>query len=131
MKGTLTRKRQAFVTEYLIDLNATQAAVRAGYSAKTAGSQGERLLRIVEVAAAIERGTQERAARLKLSADYVLEGIRRITEQSCDVDSDRFDAKVALKDYELLGKHLKLFTDEVDKTENNTQWQLRIVHVGS
>jgi len=45
----LTAKKQRFVDEYLIDLNATQAAIRASYSQKTAASQGERLLRNVEV----------------------------------------------------------------------------------
>ncbi len=49
---SLTPKQARFVEEYFVDLNATQAAIRAGYSAKTAYSQGERLLRNVEVAAA-------------------------------------------------------------------------------
>ena len=49
----LTGKRARFAEEYSVDLNATQAAIRAGYSEKTAASQGERLLRNVEIAAAI------------------------------------------------------------------------------
>ena len=52
-KQELTAKQQRFCEEYLIDLNATQAAVRAGYSAKTANEQGSRLLTNVSVASAI------------------------------------------------------------------------------
>ena len=49
----LTEKQQRFVEEYLIDLNATQAAIRAGYSAKTADQQGSRMLANVKVQQAI------------------------------------------------------------------------------
>lgn len=68
----LTPKQARFVEEYLIDLNATQAAVRTGYSAKTAYSQGQRLLKVVEVATAIEVAQAERAERTKITADQVL-----------------------------------------------------------
>jgi phage terminase small subunit len=53
MTGKLTPKQQRFVGEYLVDLNATQAAIRAGYSAKTAHSSGPRLLENVGVQAAL------------------------------------------------------------------------------
>ena len=49
----LTPKQERFVEEYLIDLNATQAAIRAGYSAKTAEAQGSRLLSNVNVSALV------------------------------------------------------------------------------
>ena len=49
----LTPKQHRFVTEYLVDLNASQAALRAGYSPRTAPQQGSRLLKNVEVQAAI------------------------------------------------------------------------------
>ncbi len=68
----MTPKQQRFVDEYLVDLNATQAATRAGYSASTAYSQGERLLRNVEVATAIAKGKQERAADVGVDARWVL-----------------------------------------------------------
>ena len=51
----LNDKQRRFVAEYLIDLNATQAAIRAGYSKKTAGSQGQRLLTNVEIAVVVSR----------------------------------------------------------------------------
>jgi phage terminase small subunit len=56
----LTPKQARFVEEYLVDLNAKQAAIRAGYSPKTAEVQGCRLLRNVQVAAAIQRAQAER-----------------------------------------------------------------------
>jgi len=64
----LSNKRRAFVEEYLHDFNATQAAIRAGYSPKTAYSQGPRLLDNVEVNAAIKTRLDE----LKMSAEEVL-----------------------------------------------------------
>lgn len=68
----LSRRAQLFVVEYLVDLNATKAAERAGYSAKTAGQQGERLLRDRRVAAAIEAEMKARATRTKTSGDRVI-----------------------------------------------------------
>lgn len=68
----MTPKKQLFVREYLIDLNATQAAIRCGYSAKTAYSQGQRLLKDVEIGAAVQAAMSERAARTEITADNVL-----------------------------------------------------------
>lgn len=68
----MTPKQAAFVQHYLVDKNATQAAIRAGFSAKTASSAGERLLRNVEVCAAIERGMADIAGRLGITAERVL-----------------------------------------------------------
>ncbi|WP_370682253.1 terminase small subunit [Comamonas sp. GB3 AK4-5] len=74
----LTPKQERFVAEYLIDLNATQAAIRASYSARTAASQGERLLRNVEVAKAIQAAQAARAARTEITQDRVLQELARI-----------------------------------------------------
>ncbi|KXB29266.1 hypothetical protein AT959_14925 [Dechloromonas denitrificans] len=68
----MTPKQAAFIQQYLVDKNATQAAIRAGYSAKTASSAGERLLRNVEVCEAIERGMSDLAGRLGITAERVL-----------------------------------------------------------
>lgn len=65
-------RQQRFVDEYLIDLNATQAAIRAGYSAKTAQEQGSRLLSNVIVAEFIQVAQQERSERVQIDADWVL-----------------------------------------------------------
>lgn len=90
----LTPRQQRFVDEYLIDLNATKAATRAGYSAKTAASQGERLLRNVEVAAAIAAAKKARAERTEVDADYVLK--RMIEIDQMDV-LDIMDDDMAIK----------------------------------
>lgn len=72
MTKPLTPKQAAFVAEYLIDLNATQAAIRAGYSARTANEQGARLLAHVSVRAAIVDAQAERARRVEIDQDAVL-----------------------------------------------------------
>jgi phage terminase small subunit len=74
----LTAKRRAFVDEYLIDFNATQAAKRAGYGAKSAGTIGSRLLHMPAVKAALDRAIAARAARTRVSADNVIAELRRI-----------------------------------------------------
>jgi phage terminase small subunit len=72
VKTGLTPKQQRFVEEYLIDLNATQAAIRAQYSARTAEWQGPQLLGKPHVAAAISALKTERSERTKIDADWVL-----------------------------------------------------------
>jgi phage terminase small subunit len=74
----LTPKQQRFVTEYLTDLNATQAAIRCGYSERTAKSQGSRLLTDADVAAAIAAKQERRLEKLELTAERVLEELARI-----------------------------------------------------
>lgn len=76
----LNIKQQAFVEEYLKDFNATQAAIRAGYSAKTAYSIGSRLLKDVEVSRAIKAHVAERA----MGADEVLLRLADIARGSLD-----------------------------------------------
>lgn len=71
----MTPKQEQFVREYLIDANATQAAIRCGYSEKTAYSQGQRLLKNVEVAAAIDAAMQKRAFKTEITAERVLKEI--------------------------------------------------------
>jgi phage terminase small subunit len=73
----LNEQQERFAHEYVVDLNATQAAIRAGYSPKTAASQGERLLRNVEIRQIVEKSQAERLAAVKLTAETTLEAIRR------------------------------------------------------
>lgn len=68
----LAPMQSVFVQEYLIDLNATQAAIRAGYSAKTAEQQGYQLLQKPSVQAAIAARQKEREQRTAVAADRVL-----------------------------------------------------------
>lgn len=76
----LTARQSRFVDEYLLEPNATQAAIRAGYSEKTAKSQAQRLLTNVGVANAIAKRQQERAFRTNINADYVLHRLAEIDQ---------------------------------------------------
>lgn len=89
----MTDKQKRFCEEYLIDLNATQAAIRAGYKEKTAYSQGQRLLKKVEVQKQIEEGKKNLSERVKVTQERVIE------ELSCIAFSKASDyAKVIEKD---------------------------------
>lgn len=74
----LNEKQKRFAAEYLVDLNATQAAIRAGYSEKTAYSQGQRMLKNVEVQAAIQEAKQKRSQRVEITQDRVLQEYARL-----------------------------------------------------
>ncbi|HBO8949806.1 TPA: terminase small subunit [Pseudomonas aeruginosa] len=76
----LTKKQRLFVDEYLIDLNATQAAIRAGYSPRRATEIGYQLLQRPEVAQAIQAAMAERSKRTEVEADYVIRRLREIDE---------------------------------------------------
>jgi len=67
------KKRELFCQEWLIDLNATQAATRAGYSEKTANEQGARLLTYKDVQARISELMEERVKRMQITQDRVIE----------------------------------------------------------
>lgn len=74
----MTRKQKRFCDEYLIDLNATQAAIRAGYSPQTASEQGSRLLANVNIRARIDKEMAERSKRTGINADRVLRELARV-----------------------------------------------------
>ena len=74
----MTKKQKLFIDEYLIDLNATQAAIRAGYSPETAGSIGNENLKKPEIRMHIEKAMAERARRTGISQDLVLRELARI-----------------------------------------------------
>ena len=134
--ANLTPKQQRFVEEYLIDLNATQAAIRAGYSEKTANEQGSRLLANVSISEAIAEAQNKRAERTEITQDYVLTNIQKVIERCMQVQqvdncltqtedgelaqAFMFKEQGALKGLELLGKHLGMFVDQkkVDVTTN-------------
>lgn len=109
MANKLTDKQKMFCREYLIDLNATQAAMRAGYSKKTAGSISTENLQKPLIQAELARLMDKRAAKVEISAEYVLQTILDTVELS-KADNDKQNI---YKGAELLGKHLKLFTDKV------------------
>lgn len=74
----MTKKQKMFCDEYLVDLNSTQAAIRAGYSAESAGSIGSALLKKVEIRARIDKALAERSKRTGVNADRVVRELARI-----------------------------------------------------
>lgn len=88
----LTEKQARFVQEYLVDLNATQAAIRAGYSEKTARSLGQRLLTNVDIQNEIQKAKESRSYRTHITQDAVLRelaaiGFARATDYA-EIDGD-------------------------------------------
>lgn len=121
----LTPKQQAFVDEYLIDTNATQAAIRAGYSEKTAAVIGRQNLIKVNVSRAIEQRMKEKEDARIAKQDEVLAYLTSVmrgeqTEQVLKgigpgeqmVDDMDVSAKDRVKAAELLGKRYALWTDK-------------------
>lgn len=78
----LTDMQERFCYEYIKDLNATQAATRAGYSAKTANEQGARLLVQVSVRSLIDKLLAEQRAKAKMTADEVLEELAKLARSN-------------------------------------------------
>lgn len=141
----LTAKQQMFVKEYLVDLNATQSAIRAGYSAKTAEVIGHENLRKPNIAKAIQAAMDTRSAKVEITAEMVLQelgkmafvnlqdfynangSLKEIASLPRDVAAALSSVKTNLTEacavqevklhdkrgaLELLGRHLKLFTDK-------------------
>jgi len=107
----MTPSEEMFVKEYLIDLNATRACIRAGYNPRSARTQGSRLLRDnPEIVKAVQAEMDRRAKKTRITAERVLEGIARIADAA--ERAEKYNE--ALKAFELLGKHLKLFTDKIE-----------------
>lgn len=154
----LTNKQQCFVEEYLVDLNAAQAAIRAGYSKKTAHIIGAQNLSKLNIAKAITEAREKRSERTEITQDRVLkeiglvafgdlrklfddDGLKKITDLTADeaamlagvevVTAQQGEGPVEhiakikrndkLKALELIGRHLKMFTDkhEVESTNFN------------
>jgi phage terminase small subunit len=121
----VTSKQRRFVDEYLVDLNASKAAERAGFSAKTAYSIGQRLLKNVEIRQAVDEAIEARSVRTGLTQDWVLERLKEIVDRSMQAEADKFgnetgeyiyNGGVANGALTLIGKHLGMFVEksEVD-----------------
>lgn len=132
----ITEKQKRFAEEYIIDLNATQAAIRAGYSEKTSMEQGYQLLQKTLVQQYIQQLMDKRSKKTEITAEWVLNSIKEVAErcmqkvpvmyfdketkmyvQEKTEDGEgvwQFDSSGANKSLENLGKHLKLFTDKVE-----------------
>lgn len=114
----LTDKQAKFVDEYLVDLNATQAAIRAGYSANRASEIGYQQLRKTTVQEAIAEAMEKRSKRVQRTADDVMRDLAAIRADAMQIVHDKdgnavmLDKPSAIKTLELEGKHLAMWTDK-------------------
>ncbi len=106
----LTPKQARFVEEYLLDLNATQAAIRAGYSARNADKIGPELLGKTRVAEAVKAAQQARTERTEITQDEVIQGLKK--EATLEGEGSSHSARVSA--WAHLGKHLGMFTDNLN-----------------
>lgn len=150
--GTVMTARQArFVSEYLVDLNATQAAIRAGYSPAGARAHACRLLMKEDVKDAVEKAMEKRAERTELCQDEVICDLRELrdicmgrravkimtivknaregTAEPVEVEGMVFEPASANRALEMLGKHMKMFTDKMDMTSNGQTLQSGVLLV--
>lgn len=119
----LNPKQKRFVAEYLIDSNATQAAIRAGYSKATAKQIGSRLLTNVDVRAELQKKQAKINGRLEITAESLIRDVKEIGDEARAAES--FAA--ALKSRDMLANTLPdgnpfegtLNVKVEDKTENN------------
>ena len=121
MTRALKDRQQKFVEEYLIDLNATQAAIRAGYSAKFTNTNVTKLLQNTAIQSAIQVEREKQAQRTQVTADWVL---LRLKEEATRGEDTSF-APARVKALELLGKHLILFTDKL-QTDNRHVYEISL-----
>lgn len=104
----LTAKQARFVHEYLVDLNATQAAIRSGYKPKNAAQTGAENLRKPQIQSAIQEAREAREKSSMITAEWVLKEISKIAENQEEAARDR------LKALELIGKHLGMWERRED-----------------
>ena len=108
----LTDKQSAFVDEYLVDMNASAAARRAGYSEKTAGYIGHENLKKPKIKEKLDERLKERRQRTEVTQDMVVEGL--LQEARRDEEGSSHGARVSA--WRALGKHLGLFVDRIEHT---------------
>jgi phage terminase small subunit len=125
--GKLTPRQALFVQEYLKDLNATQAAIRAGYAEKTARVMGPENLSKPAIRDAVDEALAKRSGKIQVDAEWVLAGLKKNFERSMqeeavtDKEGNRtgeytYQGTVANRALELIGKHLGMFKEQHEHT---------------
>jgi hypothetical protein len=107
MVTDMTPRQRRFIDEYLLDLNASRAAIRAGYSARTANEQAARLLAKASIAAAIQAAQQARSERLQITQDDVLRGLH----EQATLTGHGASHAARVSAWGLIGKHLGMFVE--------------------
>ena len=118
----MTPKQERFVEEYLIDMNATQAAIRAGYSKKTAGVIGDENLKKPKIATAIAETRAEISKKLNITVADVIAGLRKEANYrgpGCS-HSARVNALTQL------GRHLGMFDQKSESAEDELSSALTV-----
>lgn len=117
----LTAKQKQFCEEYIIDLNGAQAAIRAGYSEKTAKQTASENLTKPNIQEYLRELQQKRQKRTAINQDYVLNKLQKVAE-ICTTPNNKgcIDSSGATKALELLGKHFAMFTDVVKGKHDHT-----------
>ena len=114
MGTKLTPKQEKFIQEYLVDLNATQAAIRAGYSEKTARYIGQENLTKPVIQEAVQEARGKQQERTEVTADLIVKELFKIAMNDAgDETNSHLKYSNKIKAMELLGKHLGMFTDKV------------------
>ena len=147
--NTLNEKQKAFCREYIIDFNQTQAAIRAGYSKRSADRIGSRLMRKDEVKAYVAEIKQIAADKAEITPEWVLSKLRRVVEmglgnEQTDVivkenvapgvsstmsqKMTKADISAAKSALDLLGRYHGIFTDNT-KVEHSGQIIKRVIKV--
>ncbi len=112
-KPKLTDKQKKFCLEYMKDLNATQAAIRAGYSKHTANRQAAENMSKPVIKAEIDKQKEKRSGRTKLTIDSVLTDLVEIKKQCME----KGDMSTATRVSELEGKHLGAWKERIEHTD--------------
>ena len=110
--ANLTPKQQRFVEEYLIDLNATKAAIRSGYSEKTAAVIGAENLIKPNIAKAIQEAQESLSNKAQVTVEMVVQGL--LNEAKDLSEGSTQSARVSA--WAHLGKHLGMFKDKIEHT---------------
>ena len=122
----LNDKQRRFVDEYLVDLNATQAAIRAGYSPKTAGAQAFKLLKIAEIQQAIQDAMKALEKRTEITQDMVLRELARVAFGNKRNLMRWGPGGVTLLDSEEIGEADAAMVSEVSETTSATGGSIKL-----
>ena len=111
-KEKILTKRELFIEEYVKSLNATQSAINAGYSPKTARQQGHRLLTNANIKKKIDDLLKQRLENCNVDTEFILQGLKDIAT------NEHYPCKDRVKAYSLLGDYLQMWNGN-NKSSND------------